>query len=117
MPPCHCALGGTRAAVPFSPTGILRGASDKLLVTKPNASCPIDIPAVPKRRIESEHFAQTAFHHLLIRALTAAIEPRLELADADGVLGRGLLDADAQSGCGAKEHARESEASILAETT
>jgi hypothetical protein len=44
--------------------------------------------------IESQHFAQAAFQYLLIRTLAAAIEPALELADADRVLGLGLLDAN-----------------------
>ena len=35
-----------------------------------------------KLRIESQHFAQAFFHHLLIRALPSAIEPALEFADA-----------------------------------
>jgi hypothetical protein len=32
--------------------------------------------------VTSKHLAQPAFHYLLIRALAAAIEPALELADA-----------------------------------
>ena len=43
-------------------------------------------------RTASQHFAQAAFQHLLIRALAAAFEPALELADTDGVLGLELLD-------------------------
>jgi hypothetical protein len=45
-----------------------------------------------------EHFAQPIFQHLLIRALAAAVEPGLELADTDGVFGLGLLDEDVQAG-------------------
>ena len=53
---------------------------------------------VGKRAVESQHFAQSAFQHLLIRALAAAVEPGPELADTDGILGLGLLDADGQAG-------------------
>ena len=48
----------------------------------------------------------SAFRRLLVRALAAAIEPGLELADTDGVFGLGLVDADGQSGRAAKEDRR-----------
>jgi hypothetical protein len=47
-----------------------------------------------KAEASSQHFAQPAFHHLLIWALAAGSEPGLELADAHRVLGLGLFDAD-----------------------
>jgi hypothetical protein len=47
---------------------------------------------------------------MLIRAFAAAIEPALELADADGVLGLGLFDADGQAGCGAERGVHEAAA-------
>ena len=52
----------------------------------------------PLKELALQHFAQSAFQHLLIRAFPSAIEPALELADAHRVLGLGLLDADGQAG-------------------
>jgi hypothetical protein len=56
---------------------------------------------------ESQDSTQAAFQRLLTRALPSAIEPRLELADAHGVLGLGLLYADGEAGGRAEHDLRE----------
>jgi hypothetical protein len=56
----------------------------------------------------AQQFAQPILRYLLIRALVAAIEPGLELADADRVLNLGLLDANGRARCGAESRVRES---------
>jgi hypothetical protein len=52
----------------------------------------------PLKGLRHSSSRKTFFQHLLIRALPAAVEPGLEFADADRVLGLGLLDAGGQAG-------------------
>ena len=46
----------------------------------------------PLKGLRHSSSRKTFFQHLLIRALPAAVEPGLEFADPDRVLGLGLLD-------------------------
>jgi hypothetical protein len=61
------------------------------------------------------HFGRGWFLAPAIRALAAAFEPALELADTDRVLGLGLPDADGQASCRPERCVRESPSAELGE--
>jgi hypothetical protein len=97
-------------------------ASPSLIPFPPEVSqhfvlCPSIASYIAKRRAPTPYvpksLPQPRLRDLLIRALAAAVEPALELADTHRVLGLRLLDADGRPRCWAEGRVRESASAEL----